>query len=569
MRLLIPSTLIWIQSSIPWINAFQINPHMHSTHITRSSSHLYAKRRKNEKAEDIFSNQWYDEVEKDSTPDDIFWNEMERQKSVAGIVPDTNVDPLSALNSGMNIGPNDGPKRAGGGNMGKSSGGTFTNSIVGGGGMSSMNTNTMGGGSTMPARTFSEEKSTDAVLASFSAHAVDDNWLDEEYIAQMKMLNEEEGNDAMNLEEQDLLLDKKTEGGVYVVSGLNWGSSSFVNTTCVGNRHTSQQQQDTNLTVLQNHEDLLLSLGKRSNKGSEFNAQTLNIFTGDSGRLYQKYAIKNLETWTSENHHEPTNKSIDSSPPIGTILNRCIAGGCGNKILQTTASGIGMNDGNAISIIQPGTCSWDTAAPTAILFAALAKYGKQGKVTDLFGGELVYSPTGKKVTNDLGALISIGPMAGYYHDKISQTFRGDEIVLDSLLKNYWRVHPKELKDCGRGKKANTSIDSLIIAQTEPQAIHFVRGEKGYVMTCAEVKSLVSEQIMPCGDSELIGYSIPEKNSVQNSQRKGKVIDTCILHLFWIDNQNDPNTGVPRLPTTLVYEKVQMDEFNHCVTLTRM
>lgn len=205
MKLLLLLTIVVIESLMELVSAFQMHylknhPTTVITQVTsktptlRTTTYLHAKRRKNEKAEDIFSNQWYEEVEKDSTPDDIFWNEMERQKSVAGIVPENMVDPLSALSSGIGNNSN----AEGGGNSqkrdrnSKSSSGTFTNSIVGGG----------------PARTLSEEKSTDAVLASFSAHAVDDNWLDEEYIEQMKLMNEESNID---LEEQDLLLEKQIE----------------------------------------------------------------------------------------------------------------------------------------------------------------------------------------------------------------------------------------------------------------------------------------------------------------------------------------------------------------------
>ena len=368
--------------------------------------------------------------------------------------------------------------------------------------------------------------------------------------------------------------DGEKMGGVYVVSGLNWGKYSFVNTICVGEKGKISHEYDTNFSTPQNREDLLLSLGKPSSSSNdnhdkipESNVQTLNVFTGDSGRLHQKYALQNLETWTSEKQHD-TPENLNPSPYIGTILKRCIAGGCGNKILRTISTGIGINDGNAISVIPPGTCSWDTAAPTAILFAALVKYSKQGKVTDMFGGELVYNPTGKKVTNDLGALVSIGPMAGYYHDKISQTFRGDEVILSSLLKKYWTVNLKDLQGGGVREDINSSVNSLRIAQKEPQAIDFARGEKGYFMTCAEVKSIVSEQIICCDDSELIGYSIPEKNAVRNELREGKKIDTCIIHLFWKDDDHDPNSSTSRLPASVFYERVHTDNFNFRVILTR-
>jgi hypothetical protein len=162
------------------------------------SFQLHAKRRKNEKPEDVFNNHWYDEVDSKATPDDVFWEEMQRQKSAAGIVPQDVDDPLRAISTSSEVGnssSNRGSKwtvmdGSMGRNMGSSSG--------------------SGLGNPLPQRTTTGEKSTDAVLASFSAHMVDDNWLDEEYIEEMRMM-EEAASMEMDLEEQDLLLDKQIE----------------------------------------------------------------------------------------------------------------------------------------------------------------------------------------------------------------------------------------------------------------------------------------------------------------------------------------------------------------------
>jgi 3'-phosphoadenosine 5'-phosphosulfate (PAPS) 3'-phosphatase len=338
--------------------------------------------------------------------------------------------------------------------------------------------------------------------------------------------------------------------GVHVVCGLNWNDSSFVKTICMN--------KNKNETTPEIDENIWLSLGKNSSESESNNSSILNVFTGDSQRLHKKHALRNLEDWTSS---PASDEKTD-----GTILDICIAGGCGNKILRTAASGLGSNNGNAISIIPPGTCSWDTAAPTAILFAALSEHGhgKVGKVTDMFGGELIYNSCGKKVTNDLGALVSIGPRAGLYHNKLCDSFRRDEIVLNSLLKHYWI-------DSSSGSSSDDDADvrmKLQIAQKEPQAVDFVRNEKGYVMTCTELKSILSEQVTAsCDDLELIGYSIPEKDVVRSDKRESQGgnkdnqrVDKCILHFFWKEesknNENGSNkTSASKVPESVVYEKV--------------
>jgi len=175
---------------------------------------LNAKRRKNEKTEDMLNNAWYDKVDSDATPDDVFWNEMERQRAIAGIEAPVGPmeDPLSALSS--NIGQSqsaqtDSPK--------KGSGTSKWAALDGAGGVASTTatsttmTSAAAGafpGNVPTARTLAEEKSSDAVLASFSAFAVNDNWLDEEYIEEMKMMEEEANFD---LEDQDAILEKQIE----------------------------------------------------------------------------------------------------------------------------------------------------------------------------------------------------------------------------------------------------------------------------------------------------------------------------------------------------------------------
>ena len=218
----------------------------------------------------------------------------------------------------------------------------------------------------------------------------------------------------------------------FVVSGLYWKEASFVKTVCIQHHNNTAIAPPSTLptstiatqsTHNKNYNELLSSLGSNNNDSNHNNI--LNVYTGDSDRIHKKHALQYLESWIPNN-----NINNDNNDP-STILNLCIVGGCGNKILRTLATGLDTNDGNALSIITPGTCSWDTAAPTAILLAATQSFGKQGKITDMFGGALVYDSSGENVTNDLGALISIGPIACSYHNKLCERFHGDSSLFTS------------------------------------------------------------------------------------------------------------------------------------------
>lgn len=231
----------------------------------------------------------------------------------------------------------------------------------------------------------------------------------------------------------------------------------------------------------------------------------LKILTGDSTRVHKKHSLQYLEKMISES---------DSTHPMKV----CIAGGCGNKILRLAAyTSLSPTHHNAIAVMPPGTCSWDTAAPTAVLFAAMEKFGLKAKVTDMFGGELVYNASGKVVTNDLGVFVSCGEEALKYHEKLVKAMRCDTIILDSLLNKYWN----DFSDCdGRDKDEEATRLKLKNSQTKEQSVHRTRNEKGYVLKCSDVQFLISDQI-ELGGAKLIGYSMPyaKEGSLQLFWRK--------------------------------------------------
>jgi len=142
-------------------------------------THLDAKRRTKENQED---NSWYDEIDKEATPDEVFWSEMDRQKSIAGVppVPTTADDPFFNIGSVPSVASPPTEKPSGPGGKGPGS----------------------GPGSVNMGRPLGEEKATDKTLANYAAFMVDDNWLDEEYAEMMSLQD-------VDIDQQDAEIDKQ------------------------------------------------------------------------------------------------------------------------------------------------------------------------------------------------------------------------------------------------------------------------------------------------------------------------------------------------------------------------
>ena len=104
-------------------------------------------------------NRWYDNVDDNASPDDVFWEEMERQRALTETVPAEPVVTTSTPTQGL----------------------------------------------------MKQEKSADATLAEYAAFAVDDNWLDEELAVLMQEHVEYEDFD--NLQEQNRAIDEEFARG--------------------------------------------------------------------------------------------------------------------------------------------------------------------------------------------------------------------------------------------------------------------------------------------------------------------------------------------------------------------
>lgn len=154
---------------------------------------------------------------------------------------------------------------------------------------------------------------------------------------------------------------------------------------------------------------------------------TLMVFSGDSKKKALKFAMGCLENCVL-GRIEPGNiEAVSNEDHLHPPMRKIVAGGCGHKILSvqrrfqslcerhnnkdSSASSLPPIVG-AISIAPPGSSSWDTAAPTAVLLAA----DPAAYVTDLFGHQLIYD--GIHLLNDCGLVVSSGCVASRVHVRL-------------------------------------------------------------------------------------------------------------------------------------------------------
>ena len=330
---------------------------------------------------------------------------------------------------------------------------------------------------------------------------------------------------------------------------------------------------------------------------------SLNAFTGDSKRAIREHALSYLQQWNEEeggisgdaeiNNHE-SNDSISE-------LQRVVTGGAGNKFLRVAS---GRND--CIAVFTPGTCSWDTAAPTAVLLASLRggknnKGDEPGFVTDLFGGSIAYeNPPGEqgggkgRVSNDMGVICSRGALAVRYHERLIKKLKSDDLALDSLLGYYWDsdtaiglsteskdtaniLPPGDDKEnrvafCGvhmsfldmfvKNNDDGNAVDEKTPEENERplQAIDIFRDESGFPYTVSQLHTKVVSDIgseilfHSVTNSELfrlVKYRVPQEeirkegvNSLESSDVK------CFVKLVW-----EPESVEGFMPpSTLIYSR---------------
>lgn len=163
---------------------------------------------------------------------------------------------------------------------------------------------------------------------------------------------------------------------------------------------------------------------------------TLMVYSGDSKKPALSLAMDCLENRVLKSDEAENDEGCNMNPPIQKI----VAGGCGNKMLSVqrhyeciSKRRAAHEEGSlppqmvgSLSIAPPGSSSWDTAAPTAVLLAADPK----ARVTDLLGRPLIYD--GDNLLNNCGIVVSSGYVASRIHTRLCEGLCDNEKLRDVL-----------------------------------------------------------------------------------------------------------------------------------------
>ena len=201
---------------------------------------MYAKRNRNNKPTNDKLNSWYDSVDDDATPDEVFWKEMERQRMINQIPGPDNQDPyiaaaISASSQGGNMlgassvdALNTGVSRKttnGGANSFSPNG---NGSSKGGEYIGEMNDEDIDLLSPdRKAATMDEQKAADATLAEYELYRVENNWLDDDLQQRMMSLEADREEDELSIDEQTDRLIEQLEA---LPDGYGDKRDLFVNT---------------------------------------------------------------------------------------------------------------------------------------------------------------------------------------------------------------------------------------------------------------------------------------------------------------------------------------------------
>lgn len=207
---------------------FQSRPRHAATGFIRINKNdinvLKARRnRPNSRDEDAISS-WYDPVDDDATPDQIFFQEMERQSlinQVGNVNSNNNYDPIASIGTSPSA-ISGAPSTTSSSRTAKG-GSKYTNAPLpmsdfpqpmGGGGGSGRSTDN--GGESSPYRrrsvpTMEQIKIAEATLSEYELFRVSDNWLNEEL--QKKMWEEKEKNSPSDYDDGESNDDNNVPGG--------------------------------------------------------------------------------------------------------------------------------------------------------------------------------------------------------------------------------------------------------------------------------------------------------------------------------------------------------------------
>lgn len=177
------------------------SPSLLATRFTTTSV-LWAKRNRRQRDYGESDNRWYEDVEADATPDDVFWEEMERQRLLSMYESNPNSNPLDDLTSSnrMKWGSDSSVGNAYATATSNSPSLAETSALLG-----KINAAEAASGKVI------NPKTIEATLSEYAAYVVKDNWLDDELAA---MMNDKDNlfslGDSKSLDDQ--LNDWESEG---------------------------------------------------------------------------------------------------------------------------------------------------------------------------------------------------------------------------------------------------------------------------------------------------------------------------------------------------------------------
>lgn len=185
------------------------------SHHSSVSSALHAKRRKKKDGDDYGENNWYDDVDESASPEDVFWEEMERRR----LMNQSGVEGDAAAATNTNNGGPSPIDMVGKMDHGASS--SMAAAVASQAADRGNRDDFTGPGSSEamsmknPGVTVAEERSADATLASYAAFAVPDNYLydDDDELPEGMLRNDPslwEGED-LTLEEENAELDRQLD----------------------------------------------------------------------------------------------------------------------------------------------------------------------------------------------------------------------------------------------------------------------------------------------------------------------------------------------------------------------
>ena len=163
---------VLLTASIPTSTAFVPS----SISSVGSSAHIgvyAAKRRKNKSGDTVDNtdeNQWYDNVNEDASPEDVFWNEMERRRLLNTSGMAFEGGDIVGMVGGQQQGEDGGDSPSSSLSSTIASQAAFEDDYMGPGSNNAMSLKN-------PGVSIAEERDANSILASYSAYAVSDNYL--------------------------------------------------------------------------------------------------------------------------------------------------------------------------------------------------------------------------------------------------------------------------------------------------------------------------------------------------------------------------------------------------------